>query len=184
MNGGEPYIRTGNRVPFAAPHGVYRMRGEDEWLAIACLEDAQWEALATVAGHPEWLAEPRFATLEARKAHEDDLDARVGDWCASLDGPDAMARLHMAGVPAGLALRASEVLADPHLQTRGYFRWLDHAEAGRRAYDGPGFRLSKTAPRLDRAAPLLGEHTHEVASTILGLTDDEIATLVAEGVLV
>ncbi|MEZ4501339.1 MAG: CoA transferase [Dehalococcoidia bacterium] len=183
MNAGVPYRREGNRVPFAAPHGVYRVRGEDEWLAIACL-DAQWQALATVAGHAEWAAEAPFATLEARKAHEDELDALVSEWLAGLDGREAMERLLAAGVPAGLALRASEVLADPHLLERGYFRWLDHAEAGRRAYDGPGFRLSRTAPRLDRAAPLLGEHTHEVASTILGLSDDEIGTLVAEGVLV
>ena len=100
----------------------------------------------------------------------------------SHDGTDAMERLQAAGVPAGLALRASEVLADPHLAARGYFRWLDHAEAGRRAYDGPGFRLSKT-PRRRRAAPLLGEHTREIADRVLGLRADEIGTLMAEQVL-
>ena len=183
MNGGHPYVRSGNRVTFAAPHGVYRVRGEDEWLAIACLEDAHWHTLAAACGHPEWVTEARFATLEARKAHEDALDALVAAWCLDQDGSEAMARLQASGVPAGLAQRASEVLADEHMQARGYFVTLDHVEAGRRVYDGPGFRLSKTPAALRRAAPLLGEHTPEVASTILGLRDDEIASLVADGVL-
>ena len=86
-------------------------------------------------------------------------------------------------MPAGLVLRASEVLADPHLTERGYFVYLDHAEAGRRAYDGSGFHLSETPLEPRRAAPLLGEHTLEVATDILGLSTDEIADLVVAEVL-
>ena len=94
-----------------------------------------------------------------------------------------MERLQAADVPAGMVQSASEVLADEQMVAREYFAYLDHPEAGRRAYDGPGFRLSETPHELRAAAPMLGEHTHEIATELLHLSDDEIATLVAEQVL-
>ena len=183
MNAGIEYLRSGNRVPYAAPHGVYRVLGEDEWMAIACLDDSQWRSLARECGDEDWADDPRFASLEARKANEDALDALISEYTSKQDGHELMERLQSAGVPAGLAQRASEVLADPHVVERGYFAYLDHAEAGRRAYDGPPYRLSKTPAELRSAAPLLGEHTFEVATEVLGLAPDEVATLVVEGVL-
>jgi len=184
---GAGYPRQGNRAPYAAPHGAYRTAeaGDraDRWLVLACLTDEQWQAAARVMGHPEWAAGPRFATLAARKADEDALDALVAGWAAARHGPDALAALQAAGVPAGLVLRASEALADPHLEARGYYVYLDHPEAGVRAYDGAPFTLSATPVELRRAAPLLGEHTLEIATTVLGLSDDEAAALIAEQVL-
>jgi benzylsuccinate CoA-transferase BbsF subunit len=182
-NAGIEYRREGNRVPFAAPHGAYRVRGDDRWLALACLDEGQWRRLAAACGHAEWLQDARFHALADRKENEDELDALIGEWAEGRDGREAMECLQAAGVPAGLVQSASEVLADEHMAERGYFAYLDHEEAGRRAYDGPGFRLSKTAHELRRAAPLLGEHTYEVCTDVLGLSPDEIADLVAEQVL-
>ena len=182
-NAGLAYHRAGNRVPFAAPHGAYRTHGDDDWIAIACLDDAQWARLAEVCGHPDLSHDPRFATLDARKANEDALDALVQAWTQALDGSVAAEQLQAAGVPAGVVQDARQVLNDPHMTQRGYFTYVDHAEAGRRAYDGPGWRLSRTPVEVRGAAPLLGEHTYEVATDILGLSDDEIATLVEERVL-
>ncbi|MFN8640006.1 MAG: CoA transferase [Dehalococcoidia bacterium] len=148
MNSDYRFERSGNRVLYAAPHGAYPVAGTDEWLAIACVDDRQWNALARSSGHDEWLADPRFATLGARKANEDALDSLVGAWTSTRDGAEAMTLLQSAGVPAGVVQRASAVLADPHLAERGYFVYLDHTEAGRRAYDGPPFRLSRTPAAL------------------------------------
>ena len=134
-------------------------------------------------GYDSGLGYGRFATLAGRKANEDALDALVGDWAEGQDGVEAMDRLQAAGVPAGLVQSASEVLADEHLVERGYFAYLDHPEAGRRAYDGPGWRLSRTPIEVRGAAPMLGEHTSEVCMEILGLDADEIADLVQEQVL-
>ena len=182
-NAGVEHFRAGNRVPFAAPHGAYRVRGDDRWLVLACLDDGQWHRLAAACGHREWLQDARFHALAERKANEDELDALIGEWAEGQDGREAMERLQAADVPAGLVQSASEVLADEHMVERGYFAYLDHAEAGRRAYDGPGFRLSQTPHELRRAAPLLGEHTYEVCTDVLGLSPDKIADLVADQVL-
>lgn len=184
---GAAYPRQGNRAPYAAPHGVYRTTeaGDraDRWLALACLDESQWRAAARVMGHEQWAADPRFASLAARKVNEDALDALVSGWAASQHGPTALAALQAAGVPAGLVLQASEILADPHLTARAYYTYLDHPEAGVRAYDGPPVRLSATPVELRRAAPLLGEHTVAIATGILGLSEDETAALIAEQVL-
>ena len=72
--------RYGNRSPYkpAAPHGAYRCAGKDRWIAIACFTDAEWRALAQVAGRGAWLDDPRFGTLEHRLLHQDALDAGSG----------------------------------------------------------------------------------------------------------
>ncbi len=186
-NGGGEYLRAGNHVPYAAPHGAYQVRDgaerPDRWLAIGCVEDEQWRRLASVCGHAEWADDARFASLADRKANEDALDGLIAGWAAEQDGDAALVALQAAGVPAGLVLNATEVLADEQMVEREYFRYLDHSEAGRRAYDGSGFKMSLTPCEPQRAAPLLGEHTFEIASEILGLSSDEIGGLMAEQVL-
>jgi benzylsuccinate CoA-transferase BbsF subunit len=95
-----------------------------------------------------------------------------------------METLQAAGVPAGVVQSAQDVLEnDPHLKARGYYVYLDHPEAGRTAYDGPGFRLSKTPGRLLSPAPCLGEHTDFVCKEVLHMDDEEIAQLVMENTL-
>src|SRR5205814_9289957 len=79
--------RAGNRIAHAAPHGAYRCKDndlkgqpEDRWCAIAVLDDEQWCALVTALGSPDWAQDAGFATLDARKQHEDDLDAKRTEW--------------------------------------------------------------------------------------------------------
>ena len=186
-NGGGTYVREGNHVKYAAPHGAYQVADgadrPDRWLAIGCITEDQWRRLAEATGHAEWADDPRFASLADRKANEDALDALVAGWAREQDGDAALARLQAAAVPAGLVLNATEVLHDEQMVDREYFRYLDHPEAGLRAHDGSGFKLSKTPCEPAVHAPLLGEHTYEVATEILGLTPEEIGDLVAEQVL-
>jgi benzylsuccinate CoA-transferase BbsF subunit len=184
--------RTGNRSAIAAPHGAFRCADDpesagspDRWLAIACRDDAQWQAICAALGHPQAAADARYATFGARKQHEDALEALVGEWTRPLRAEDAMETLQQRGVPAGVVQHAQDMLdRDPHLRERAYYQYLDHPETGRSAYDGPAARLSETPGRHRSPAPLLGEHTIEVCTRVLDLSMDEIGDLVAEGVLV
>jgi benzylsuccinate CoA-transferase BbsF subunit len=186
--------RSGNRVPHAAPHGAFRCRDirvqtpfgerdEDRWCAIACFSDDHWSRLRQALGDPDWARDDRFATHAGRKQHENELEQRITEWTLQRTAEETMSTLQAAGVPAGVVQNARDCLNDPHLQERGYYVYLEHPEAGRTAYDGSGFRLSKTPARFERPAPCLGEHNHQVATEILGLSDDEIADLVVEQVL-
>ena len=81
------------------PHGCYRSRGEDEWIAIAVENDAQWAALCGALGRPELAADERYATLPARWRQAAEVDRLLGEWAAGLDKRTAMERLQQAGVP-------------------------------------------------------------------------------------
>ncbi|MBI2765659.1 MAG: CoA transferase [Chloroflexi bacterium] len=188
---GDNATRNGNRSPIAAPHGAFRCADDpessgstDRWIAIACQTDAHWQAMCHAIGDPVAATDARYAAFEARKANEDSLDALVAAWVAGRRAEDVMALLQSRGVPAGVVQNAQDILdRDPHMRARGYYEYLDHQETGRAAYDGPVARLSATPAHHRAPAPLLGEHTMDVCERIIGLTADEIADLLAEGVL-
>ena len=185
---GAVQTRAGNRSPVAAPHGAFRCAdgddAEERWAVVACRDDGEWRALCEALGHADAAADPRFATHGARKANEDALEALVGEWTRTRRAGDVMAALQARGVPAGVVQNARDMLErDPHLRARGYYQYLDHAETGRSAYEGMCARLGVTPGRHRAPAPLFGEHTEDVCRRILGLGDDEIADLLAEGVL-
>jgi crotonobetainyl-CoA:carnitine CoA-transferase CaiB-like acyl-CoA transferase len=191
LAGGVVTTRTGNRVPDAAPHGVFRCADDpgsigspDRWVAIACRSDAHWRTICETLGDSSAATDQRFATLSTRKANEDVLEALVSSWTAGRPAEQVAELLQARGVPAGVVQNAQDMLErDPHMRARGYYEYLEHPEAGRIAYDGPAARLAETPGSHRRGAPLLGEHTFEVCERILRLDAAEIADLVAEGVL-
>jgi benzylsuccinate CoA-transferase BbsF subunit len=169
--------RTGNFCDRAAPHGVYRCKGEDRWCAIAVSSEAEWQAFCQVLGHPGWTRGARFATLEARLHHASELDRRVEAWTRQLPSFTVMELLQQAGVPAGVVQNGTDLHRDPQLQHRGFFVELEHPRMGRVRYDGHQFHLSESPGALWAPAPLLGQHTDEVLHDILGLPPSTIAQL-------
>ncbi len=189
---GHSQTRAGNRHPLAAPHGAFRcaddpesVNSPDRWVVIACFEEQQWIDTCRLLGHPEAATDPRFATLAARKSNEDALEAEIGAWTRDMPATGVMDLLQSAGIPCGIVQNAQDMLErDPHMLARGYYQYMDHPETGRAAYDGPAAVLSRTPGYHARPAPLLGEHTMDVCERILGLSMDEIADLLADGILV
>jgi crotonobetainyl-CoA:carnitine CoA-transferase CaiB-like acyl-CoA transferase len=184
--------RAGNHIQAAAPHNAFKCKPltdagrpmDERWLAIACFSDDEWHSLVAAMGSPEWARDPKFATHAGRKQSEDELDAAINAWTADKDAYELMRDLQVRGVPAGVVQGAREILdEDEHVKARGYYEYLDHAETGRAAYDGPPFKLSKTPGYHAWPAPLLGEHTEYVCKEILGLSDEEIAELMVAGAL-
>ncbi len=187
---GRVQTRAGNRIAHAAPHGAYRCadntwndQPEDRWIAIAIFDDAQWRTLVDAMGAPAWASDAKFATLAARKQHEDELDANINAWTKEQRAEDVMALLQSRGVPAGVVQNARDVLEDAQMKARQYYQYLDHPEAGHNAYDGAPFRLSKTPGTLRSAAPVLGQDNEYVCKELLGMSDDEIAEALVEQAL-
>ncbi|MBI4497543.1 MAG: CoA transferase [Chloroflexi bacterium] len=182
MNGrvGEP---QGNRDAFMAPHGCYRCQGEDQWVAIAVEDEAQWRALCRCIGQPDLADDPRFADHLSRYRHQDALTPLIEAWTTQYDHYQAMHRLQAAGVPAGAVLDTLEVFQDPHLQARGYFETLEHPDIGSYRYMGIVPKLSKTPGHIRFPAPRLGQHNHAVFGNVLGLSLEEIQHLEEQGVI-
>ncbi len=175
--------RSGNRSLSAAPHGVYRCRGEDRWCAVTCLQEEHWKALVNLMGKPAWTQTPRFATLTERKTNEDELDERIDTWTSGYFAEELTWMLQRAGVPGGTVKNAEDLIEwDPQLKHREYFHRLDHPVMGPCIHQGWPSRLSKTPARITRA-PLMGEHTEFILREMLGLEPSEIAELRNQGVL-
>jgi crotonobetainyl-CoA:carnitine CoA-transferase CaiB-like acyl-CoA transferase len=167
----------GHASPRASPHGVFACAGTERYLALAVETAAQWEALAGVVAP---LAAFSFA---ARRAESDAIAELLRAWCRDRDPFAAARELQAAGVPAAAVQHPSDLYGDRQLAHRGFFVTLDHPEMGPTPYDGPVTRFSRTPARLRLPAPLLGQHTYEVLSGLLGLSDDEIAEHAASGAL-
>ena len=181
---GRRYERAGNRSPWkrAAPSGAFRVDGDDRWIAISCHSEAEWRSLVGVAGHPEWLDDPRLGDLSARLDNQDYLEQVVASWTAGADGVRLMHALQEAGVPAGICQGAEDRCdRDPQL---AHLEWLTEV-TGTKIGTWPvaeiPTRLSRTPAfiggRIDRGAPCYGEDTDFVLSEYLGLSDREIGEL-------
>lgn len=183
VNGADPQP-LGNAHLRHAPHGVYRCAGQDRWLAIAVTEDRQWPALRAVLGLPEESCRAEWAAEQARHRDRDALDALIAGATGDRDVGELFAALQAAGVPAGVVQDAADVVErDPHLRERAHWARLEHPEMGETLYNAPPFRLTGTPVTLSRSAPMLGQHTHEICREVLGLDDEQIARLEADGVL-
>lgn len=187
---GRGWRRAGNRSPYqeAAPHGAYRCAGDDRWVAITCFNDREWESLAEVAGHGEWLRDERFASLRARVENQEALDGVVGEWTETRDAYWVMARLQEAGVAAGVCQTAQDRSEnDPQLAELGWMTEVTGTKIGTWPVGEIPFRMSATPPYIggsfDRGAPCYGEDNEYVLGELLGYGSREIARLVDAGVI-
>jgi crotonobetainyl-CoA:carnitine CoA-transferase CaiB-like acyl-CoA transferase len=172
--------RQGNRSTAAAPQGVYRCAGQDEWCALSVQSDAQWEALAAAIEQPALAADPRLAGLVGRQQHHDEIDRQITAWTTPLASAEAARRLRAAGVPAE-AMRRVQTLRDE----------ADGSVFAPMAEPRVGSLLATTLPFSTDVplagpapAPRLGEHAATALEAWLGLSDEEVAALDEAGVLV
>lgn len=164
----------GNASLTMAPHGNYPTA--DGWVAIAVRDDAEWARLVDVAGRADW-RRPEYATAEQRVACRTELDALVSDWTRTGSAQDLADRLAATGIPAAVVMSIADQFVDEHFRERGIHLELEHPKVGEEYLHGFPFRLSATPARLERPAPMLGQHNDEVFRTLLGLSADELERL-------
>jgi crotonobetainyl-CoA:carnitine CoA-transferase CaiB-like acyl-CoA transferase len=174
--------RQGNRHPSAVPHGVYPCRGEERWCALSVWNDDEWLRFIHALGCPAWANEARFAGVLGRKRFEAELDARVAEWTCEREREEVVAVLRHHGLRAAPVNSMADLFADPQLQLYAW-RPVEHPVLGKVHVQMPPFLLRETPPEVQRPAPLLGQHTHEVLTELLGVDDQEIDALEREGVL-
>ncbi len=187
---GKPTSRYGNRMPYLdwSPHGAYRCKGEDNWIAISVQSDEQWRSLVEELGSPQWALDARFANAAGRKANEDELDRELTSCTVLEDRYDLMMRLQAHEIPAGVVQKAPDRFDhDPQLKARGYYVDLPHSEIGTWPIEGFPAKLSRSPADVGgltgRAAPKLGEDNDYVYRELFELTADELAALRQEDVI-
>lgn len=151
---------TGSAHVLTAPYQAFQAR--DGWLNIGGANQNSWERVADVLGHPEWKTDARFASNADRMLHREVLVALMTRVLATRGRDEWIAAFNAAGVPAGPVHSIEEALTHPQTLAREMVVETDHPQAGRTRAIGCPVKLSATPARVQRPAPLLGQHTREV----------------------
>ena len=180
---GSPHSNR-SAYPPMAPHGIYRCKGNDRWVAIAARHDADWRAICDTIGRDDLLTDDRFDTLPNRMRHQDALDAIVQAWTIEHTPSEAMDALQARGVPAAAVQQPQERMdEDANTLAWDTFPEVEHGEMGRVRVEGMPMKLAKTPARIERGAPLLGQHNDFFYDDILMLDKAEQRELYAAGVI-
>ncbi|HXQ12636.1 MAG TPA: CoA transferase [Caulobacteraceae bacterium] len=158
--------RTGSRRADMAPCCVVAASGREAWLAVAVDGDEAWRALARAIERPDLAADAKLATIDRRKAREDEIEAAIGAWAGDRDPREAGAVLQKAGVTASAVVPTHELFADPQLQDCGYWGLQYRRYVEDHFTPQAPFRYDGERPPLVRPAPTLGEHTAEVLAEL------------------
>ncbi|MGH7773256.1 MAG: CaiB/BaiF CoA transferase family protein [Candidatus Binatia bacterium] len=183
VNGRDPEPQ-GNLSWVAAPYGAYRCKGEDRWCAIAVYNQDEWERFCKLLEKSGLDRNGKFATHLERVRYREELDRWVETWTSQRDPYEVMETLQGIGVCAAVVQDVEDQFKrDPQYAARGFLVKLKEPEAGEVVTEGIPVRLSETPGKIRGPAPLMGEHTHEIAKNLLGLSHEEIKKLEEEKVL-
>src|SRR4249920_2547911 len=183
VNKREP-IPEGNRSLIAAPYGPYQCKGNDRWCVIAVYTQDEWERLSDLLQKSGLEPDPKFATHLGRVRHQEELDKWVTSWTLQHDPYDVMNLVQAAGVCAAVVQDVEDQFKrDVQYAATGFLVNMTEPEAGDVVTENVPIRFSDTPGKVRGLAPMMGEHTHEIARELLGLSDKEIAALEDEKVL-
>lgn len=174
----------GNRSLIAAPYGPYQCKGDDRWCVIAVYNEEEWRSFSALMEKAGLKADAKFATHLQRVRNKEELDRWVTSWTMQHDPYKVMETLQGIGVCAAVVQDVEDQFKrDKQYAATGFLVNLTEPEAGDVVTENVPVRLSETPGKVRGVAPLMGEHTHEIARNLLGLSDDEIKKLDEEKVL-
>lgn len=178
---GENPPRLGNQHPNIAPYQVFPTK--DGHIVLSVGNDPTWERFCKSFGQDHLLADPRFATNAERVANRQLVTDTLTPVMQSKTTVEWVAALEERKIGCGPINKLSDVFADPHVQARGCTVELAHASGQTVKVIANPVRLSATPADYRIPPPLLGEHSEEVLTGLLGMTEADVAALKAKGIV-
>jgi crotonobetainyl-CoA:carnitine CoA-transferase CaiB-like acyl-CoA transferase len=175
--------RRGNASPDHAPHAVYPAAGEDRWIAIAVLDDDQWQGLCRALGRDDWANDAALANVRGRLDHHDDLDAVISEWTAAREVEDIESALQAEGVPVHRVSGSPDLWTDPQIDARGHFVDVEHPEYGTVPVENSRMAFSATPAHITRPGPVFGQDNEDILKNLLGYSEDEFIEMLTSGAL-
>jgi len=178
---GEVPKRYGNAHPNIVPYQVFKAK--DGYVALAIGNDLQWKKFCELAGVKELAENPKFETNPKRVENRKELIKILDKLMLEKRGKEWIKLCRDNGIPCGPINTIDKVFNDPQVLNRGMVVEVDHPTAGKIKLAGIPMKFSRTPALVKSPPPLLGEHTNEVLSNLLGYSKEEILNLRKEQVI-
>jgi crotonobetainyl-CoA:carnitine CoA-transferase CaiB-like acyl-CoA transferase len=172
-----------NRGKQGAPYGGMLPCKNGEYTVFITWEPVQWQRLVAFMGHPDWADDEMFKDHSNRVKHGETLNALLTEWLSNHTREDLYHKGQAAGVPFGLVCNSKDLINSDHFKAREFFLEIDHPKTGTVKYPSVPYRFSNTPCKVQRPAPLLGEHNDQVYINHLSYSQDQLARLKKDGVI-
>jgi formyl-CoA transferase len=182
---GDAVPRAGNDSGGGQPGWIVKCKGweTDPNAYIYFITQAPvWDAICDVIGKPEWKSDPDYATPPARLPRLKHIFATIEEWTMTKTKFEVMEICNKQDIPVGPILSMKEIAEEPSLRQTGTVVEVDHPTRGKYLTVGNPVKMSDSITEVKRS-PLLGEHTEEILTKVLGYSADEIAAIKASGAI-
>ena len=167
----------GNYDPTMAPYGNYPCSEPDSWISIAVRTEEEWQGLKEAMDNADWCELSNFNSRYNRLKHTTELDGYIAKYTSKHDAYELAELLQSHNVAAIPVMNAEDRLSNQHFQARRLYSEIEHPSLGMEPIFNLMWNLSDTPLRIQRHAPLMGEHNLEIFRDLLGLSVKEIENL-------
>lgn len=172
---GKDPVRQGSQHPNLVPYGIFPAK--DGSIVVACLTASFWGRICQCIGKPELTDDPRYNTLEKRRDAREAVNAIVSEFTSKKSMKQLIARFTEFEVPHAPILGVAEALSQPQAKERNMVVETEHKTMGKIPIVNRSIRFTGSPQPIPTAPPVLGEHTDEILTHVLGLTPDAISSL-------
>jgi crotonobetainyl-CoA:carnitine CoA-transferase CaiB-like acyl-CoA transferase len=178
---GEDPKPQGSEHPNLVPYGTFP--AQDGSIIIACLTNSFWERICQALHMPDWIRDPRFATIEKRRDNRRVVNELICAFTSQRTVAELVELFTEYNVPHAPILGIQVALSQPQAVAREMVVETDHAVLGKIPIVNRAIKFAGDRQPVPTAPPVLGQHTDEILGSILGLTADKIAQLRASKVV-
>lgn len=178
---GEDPKRQGSQHPNLVPYGIFPAR--DGSIVVACLTNSFWVRICAAIGAPELAGDPRFDTIEKRRDNREAVNALISDFTTQHSVAELEDRFAEHQVPNAPILGVQAALSQPQAVARELVVETQHPVLGSIPILNRPIKFAGAPQPVPEAPPVLGQHSDEILSEVLGLGPDAIAKLRADGVV-
>lgn len=174
--------RMGPDTVNVVPHSHYET-SDGGWVALACSNDRMWERLCAAMDRPELATDPRYARQAARVERRPEVNGLVATWVGSHTTARVLAACEAADAPASKLMSIADIFEDPQYAARGNMVTIADPRVGDLVVPAALPRMSATPPQLRSTGPALGDGNRRVLQELLGLDEESLARLAADGII-
>jgi crotonobetainyl-CoA:carnitine CoA-transferase CaiB-like acyl-CoA transferase len=171
--------RAGNSNRYEAGINTYPTR--DGYVHLVAYANSHWIALANRIAGSELASDRRYTTVELRAQHKDAIDTLIRDWMIRYPTQEVLDMMVEDGIPCGAVRSIPDVATDPELRQADRLVDVPNANGNQVPLFKLPIDLSAAPSAVRMPPPLLGEHTLEITTELLGYPRSLVETWCAEG---